>query len=153
MLHCHQQQTRVPAAPPAGSVFFWILAALTCVWASQVGLVVKNPPANAEDIRDAGRSPGEGHGNPLQYSCLESCHGQRSLEGYSPWGLQRVGHDWTHTHLCRVPSSCFTFVSLMTNDIEHFSHSICHLCIFDSWVWVSHRCYYTIKCSLIVEIF
>ena len=29
---------------------------------------------------------GEGHGNPLQYSCLENPHGQKSLEGYSPWG-------------------------------------------------------------------
>ena len=41
-------------------------------------LVVKNLPANAADIRDAvsvpglGRSPGIGHGNPLQYSCLEN---------------------------------------------------------------------------------
>ena len=40
--------------------------------------MVKNPPANAEDLRDAssvpgsGRSPGEGHGNPPQYSCLEN---------------------------------------------------------------------------------
>jgi len=32
------------------------------------------------------RFPGRGHGNPLQYSCLESCHRQRSLAGYSPWG-------------------------------------------------------------------
>ena len=32
-----------------------------------------------------GRSPGRGHGNPLQYSCLENPHGQRSLAGYSPW--------------------------------------------------------------------
>ena len=32
----------------------------------------------------SGRSPGEGHGNPLQYSCLENPHGQRSLVGYSP---------------------------------------------------------------------
>ena len=45
--------------------------------ASQVVLVVKNSPANARD-RDAGsipgweRSPGEGHGNPLQFSCLEN---------------------------------------------------------------------------------
>ena len=31
-----------------------------------------------------GRSPGEGHGNPLQYSCLENRCGQRSLAGYSP---------------------------------------------------------------------
>ena len=46
--------------------------------ASQVVLVVKNPPANAGNLRDLGlipglgRSPGEGHGNPLQCSCLES---------------------------------------------------------------------------------
>ena len=46
--------------------------------ASQVVLVVKNPLANAGDIRDAGlipgsgRSPREGHGNTLQYSCLEN---------------------------------------------------------------------------------
>ena len=33
-----------------------------------------------------GRSPGEGHGNPLQYSCLENPHRQRSPAGYSPWG-------------------------------------------------------------------
>ena len=39
------------------------------------GLVVKNPPANAGDtglIPGLGRSPGGGHGNPLQYSCLEN---------------------------------------------------------------------------------
>ena len=33
-------------------------------------------------------SPGGGHGNPLQYSCLENPHGQRNLEGYSPWGCK-----------------------------------------------------------------
>ena len=32
------------------------------------------------------RSPGEGNGNPLHYSCLGESHGQRSLVGYSPWG-------------------------------------------------------------------
>ena len=32
------------------------------------------------------RSPGEGHGSPIQYSCLENPHGQRHLKGYSPWG-------------------------------------------------------------------
>ena len=37
-------------------------------------------------IPGLGRSSGGGHGNPLQYSCLENPHGQRSLEGYSPWG-------------------------------------------------------------------
>ena len=59
------------------------------VWVFQVALVVKSPPANAEDIRDmslilgSGRSPGIGNGNPLQCSCLENPHGQRSLAGYS----------------------------------------------------------------------
>ena len=33
-----------------------------------------------------GRSPGGGHGNPKQDSCLENPHGQRSLAGYSPCG-------------------------------------------------------------------
>ena len=33
-----------------------------------------------------GRSPGGGHGNPLQYSCLENSHVQRRLAGYSSWG-------------------------------------------------------------------
>ena len=45
---------------------------------SQVAIVVENPPADAGDIRDvglipgSGRSPGGGHGNPLQYSFLEN---------------------------------------------------------------------------------
>ena len=37
-------------------------------------------------IPRSGRYPGGGHGSPLQYSCLENPHGQRSLVGYSPWG-------------------------------------------------------------------
>ena len=37
-------------------------------------------------IPGLGRSRGGGHGNPLQYSCLENPHGQRSLVGYSAWG-------------------------------------------------------------------
>ena len=56
-----------------------------------MALVVKNPPANAGDmglIPGLGRSLGGGHGNPLQYSCLKNPQGQKSLEGYSPWGLK-----------------------------------------------------------------
>ena len=36
------------------------------------------------------RSPGGGYGNPLQYSCLENPHGQRSLAGYRPWGCKEL---------------------------------------------------------------
>ena len=51
--------------------------------------VGKEPTSNAGDlgsIPGLGRPPGEGNGNPLQYSCLENPHGQRSLAGNSPWG-------------------------------------------------------------------
>ena len=57
--------------------FIYCLWLLLC-WVLQVALVVRNPPANVGDIRDvgsvsgSGRSPGEGHGNPLQYFCLEN---------------------------------------------------------------------------------
>ena len=50
--------------------------------------MVNNPLANAGNVREVGSIPGSGsfpgggHGNPLQYSCLENPHGQRSLEGY-----------------------------------------------------------------------
>ena len=39
-------------------------------------------------IPGSGRSPGGGHGNPLQYSCLEKSHQQRSMVSYSPWSLK-----------------------------------------------------------------
>ena len=54
--------------------------------------MVKNLSAIAEDVRDvglitgSGRSPGEGNGNPLQYSCLKNPILQRSLSDCSPWG-------------------------------------------------------------------
>ena len=50
----------------------------TVSWMSRIVLVVKNPPANAGDVKDVGsisglgRSPGEGRGNPLQYSYLKN---------------------------------------------------------------------------------
>ena len=49
----------------------------------------KESTRNAGDlgsIPGLGRSPGGGHGNPLQYSGLEYHHEQKSLAGYSPWG-------------------------------------------------------------------
>ena len=63
--------------------------------ASQV-VVVKNLPANAGNVRYMGlipvlgRSPGGGHGNPFQYSCLENPHEQRSLVGDSPEGHKEL---------------------------------------------------------------
>ena len=66
--------------------------------ASQVVLVVKNPFVNAGDtgaissIPGLGRSPGGGHGNPLQYSCLENPM-DRGAWRATVHGLHRRGHD------------------------------------------------------------
>ena len=60
-------------------------------------LIVKNPPANARDIRDAGsipgsgRSPRGGHHSPLHYSCLENPMDRGAWRAKSI-GLQRIGH-------------------------------------------------------------
>ena len=59
------------------------------------GSVVKNLPANAEDIGlilGPGRSLGEGNGNPLQFSCLENLKDRGAWQGTSV-GLQRVRSD------------------------------------------------------------
>ena len=74
---------------------FYLKISITKLAASQVAPVVKNPPANAGGIGDAGsipelgRSSGERNGNLIQYSCLENPMDQRSLAGYS-----RKGQKW-----------------------------------------------------------
>ena len=61
-------------------------------------LVVKNPTANAGDLRDVGlipeleRSPGGGPGKPLQHSCLENI-GTEEPGGLQSHSVERVGHD------------------------------------------------------------
>jgi len=58
--------------------------------------VVKNLPTIAGDIRDMGsipglgRSPGGGHRNSLQYSCLENPMERGAWGGYSPWGHKEL---------------------------------------------------------------
>ena len=57
------------------------------------GSDIKESTCNAGDldsIPGLGRSPRGEHGNPLQYSCLENPHGQRSLAGCSPWGRKEL---------------------------------------------------------------
>ena len=56
-----------------------------------MSLVVKNPPTNVGDVRDmdsipwSGRSPGGGHGNPLQYSCLKIPTDRRAWKATVHW--------------------------------------------------------------------
>ena len=73
------------------------------------GLVVKNLPDGARAARDpgsipgSGRSPGGGHGTPLQYSCLENPMARGAWLGLQSRGSQRVGHDWhAHSKLIRT---------------------------------------------------
>ena len=67
--------------------------------ASEVALVIKNSSANARGMRDAGsipgsgRSPRGGHGNPLQYSCLENPMDQGSWWATQSIESQKVGHN------------------------------------------------------------
>ena len=74
--------------------------------ASQVALVLKNLLANAGDIRDvgsilgSGRSPGEGHGSPLQYSCLENSMHRGAWQAM----VDGVTKSWT-----RLSDFTFTF--------------------------------------------
>ena len=77
--------------------------------ASQLALAA-NPPINVGDVRDmglipeSGRSPGEGHGNPLQYSCLENPT-DRGAWRATVRGVKksqtRLKHLSTHTHTDR----------------------------------------------------
>ena len=94
----------IPTSSVEGSVFtpssaflslvFVLIALLTSVRASLVAQLVKNLPT----IRDLGsvpwpgRSPGEGNGNPLQYSCLENPMDRGAWQAIVQ-GVARVGHD------------------------------------------------------------
>ena len=51
-----------------------------------VGNILPASAGEAGSIPGWGRSPGEGNGNPLQYSCLGKSHGQRNLASYTPGG-------------------------------------------------------------------
>ena len=86
-----------PLRAPPGNELPCSFGVMQTSWASQ-WLQVKNLPANAGDLRDAGsvprlgRSPEEGNDNAHQYSCLEN-----PMDGGAWWvqsiGSQRVGHD------------------------------------------------------------
>ena len=106
---------------------------------SQVALVVKNPPAKAGDIREAGsvpgsgRSPGGGRGNPLQHSCLETptdrgawratlhsvAQSRTQLQDFSTHAL------WKSTQTLRVltdelSQSEFTCMSICWSLVQHY---------------------------------
>ena len=77
-------------------------------WAFPVAWVVKISPASAGDVKDLGLisalegSPGGGHGNPLQYSCLEN-----PMDGGAWWAMvHKVAHNWSGSACARTVHSC-----------------------------------------------
>ena len=115
--------------------------------------MVKNPPARAGVINEVGsipglgRSPGRGHGNPLQYSCLENPM-DRGAWWPTVHGSQRVGHDRAdlactpsppvpllcpdvcsvHLFLCCHPENWLICTVFQT--LEIWGHALYHLCVF-----------------------
>ena len=97
-------------------------------WASQVALVVKSPPTSAGDIRNAcsvpglARSPGGGHGNPLQYSCLGN-----PMDRGAWWvTVQKVTKSWTQLkrlcmHACLLYLLCKSNLCLLWH-IRHYGN-------------------------------
>ena len=89
-------------------------------WASQVALVVKNPPANAGDARDTsstpkwGRSPGVGNGTSLQYSCLENSMDRGAWQAtvHGAAKNQTRLSDWAHMGFIWISSVLHTLPSV-----------------------------------------
>ena len=75
------------------------------------------------------------HGKPLQHSCLENPHGQRSMVGYSPWGHQRVRHDWaTKQRKSRKQNSGFATL------FPGLKFQVCCFCfVFPFWKWMDTK--------------
>ena len=70
---------------------------------SSVGKESTCSPGDPGSIPGSGRSPGEGNGKPLQCSC----HGQRSLAGYSPWGCKSQTWQLNHQIILSMSFTCF----------------------------------------------
>ena len=125
-----------------------------------------NPPANAGDTGDLGLIPWLGRfswrrkWHPLQYSCLEISHEQRSLAYYRPW-CKRIGQDsvteCAHTHLKVYPADTghgahSQHDRLMTGD-DFLSTSMSHLLNFfwDHRVSPAYEHFYLLSASQIIH--
>ena len=110
-----------------------------------VVLVVKNLPANAEDLRDTGsvpglgRSPGGGHGNLLQYSCLETAKDreawQATVHGVTK-NRTRLKQLSTHTHILLKP----TLTHHLYEPLLRY-YFICRFSSFHKWCWQIYTSY------------
>ena len=136
----NRSQSPVLLLPEAG---FWtlikylvVLVTSSHLEVSGVGrgmaLVVKNPPASAGDVRDtgsvpeSGKAPGEGHGDPLQYSCLVN-----PMDRGAWWAtVHRVAKSWTWLKWLSTANSTLSYPLVRTNS------SVIHSCA----LWMTKTC-------------
>ena len=102
-------------------------------------------------IAGLGRSSGGGHGNPLQYSCLENPHEQRSLGRLQSMVLQTVGYNWASKH-----STCILYsikISLLHYFLGvHCSEWLGYLIFDNSTFWTQIYSYITFHFKIICAI-
>ena len=97
-------------------------------------------------IPGLGRSPGGGHGNPLQYSCLENPQRTEKPGGLQSMGLQRVGHDWvpkpSTARVCLEAQNLCTKLGLA----EWWSQPVENLLHFRKNKTLSQTCFFPWRC-------
>ena len=145
----HRAMNEKPMTGAVGNHWDQLGAGGAC-WGFPGGSAGKESACNAGDLGSLpglGRSPtpGGGHGNPLQCSCLETPHGQRSLVGYSPRGRKRSGMTerlspstcYPCLCACSLSQSCLTLFDPMDRSPPRFSvHGISQARILE-WVAIS----------------
>ena len=112
-----------------------------------MALVVKNPPANAGDVRDEGsilglgRSPAGGHGKPTPLFLLRESHGQRSLVGYGPYGCKEsyTPSDWTE-----APCTVVYKVKVQTTTVSKKVHVLIKKC----FLLKNANCHLKMQCNI-----
>ena len=90
-----------------------------------MALAVKKPPASAGDVKASGRSPGEGNGSPLQYSCLEN-----PMDRGAWWApVHGVMKSWTRLKQLRTDrwNNTYTHYTYMICNISHVMYN--HVCV------------------------
>ena len=108
-------------------VYLWSCVPITMITFRRHPSLVKNPSANAEDLRGAGlipglgRFPGEGNGNPLQYSCLENSMERRAWQA-TVHGVAKSWNTTEHTH-----------TSPQRSPVSRSSHSLLILTLLCPW--------------------
>ena len=95
----------------------------------------------------SGRSPGEGKGYPLQYSCLENSHGQRSLVGYSPQGRKELDTtEWLTLSLFKVVYNAAFYMHPSISDLKQDYEIYVFIILFYRWEnWGDRRSSFSLK--------